>query len=46
VSLPRRYRRAIGGPLPFPASALSGGIVAWGRRPWRAVRFARLFAET
>jgi uncharacterized protein (TIGR03083 family) len=25
---------------------LSGGIVMWGRRPWLAGRFARLFAET
>ncbi len=25
---------------------LSGGILCWGRRPWLAVRFDRLFAET
>lgn len=25
---------------------LSGSIIAWGRRPWLAVRFSRLFAET
>ena len=25
---------------------LSGGVVAWGRKPWLAVRFANLFAET
>jgi hypothetical protein len=30
-----------------PARALlSGGVVAWGRRPWLAGRFGRLFAET
>jgi uncharacterized protein (TIGR03083 family) len=27
-------------------AALSGGIIAWGRRPWLARRFARLFVET
>jgi hypothetical protein len=27
-------------------AALSGGLVAWGRRPWLAARFARLFVET
>ncbi|MGH3932296.1 MAG: maleylpyruvate isomerase N-terminal domain-containing protein [Pseudonocardiaceae bacterium] len=25
---------------------LSGGIIAWGRRPWLAMRFSRLFVET
>jgi hypothetical protein len=27
-------------------AALSGGVIAWGRRPWLAARFGRLFAET
>jgi len=27
-------------------AALSGGVIAWGRRPWLATRFARLFVET
>jgi hypothetical protein len=27
-------------------AVLSGGVVAWGRRPWLAGRFGRLFAET
>lgn len=27
-------------------AALTGGIVAWGRRPWLAGRFGRLFAES
>jgi uncharacterized protein (TIGR03083 family) len=27
-------------------AARSGGVIAWGRRPWLARRFARLFVET
>jgi uncharacterized protein (TIGR03083 family) len=27
-------------------AVLSGGVIAWGRRPWLAARFGRLFAET
>jgi hypothetical protein len=27
-------------------AALTGGIVAWGRRPWLAIRFRKVFAET
>lgn len=29
-----------------PRALLSGGILCWGRRPWLAVRFDRLFTET
>jgi hypothetical protein len=27
-------------------AALSGGVVLWGRQPWLAGRFGKLFAET
>jgi hypothetical protein len=27
-------------------ATLSGGVIVWGRRPWLAARFGRLFAET
>jgi hypothetical protein len=34
------------GLMPAWKALVSGGTIAWGRKPWRAGRFTRLFVET
>jgi len=43
---PVTFLRSAYGLISNARAGLSGGIVAWGRRPWLATRFARLFVET
>jgi uncharacterized protein (TIGR03083 family) len=43
---PVKFLRNAYGLISNARAGLSGGIVVWGRRPWLAPRFARLFTET